>query len=151
MNIVDATAFLERLKTRTDKKSEIKIYNNFIGILSDLENRELSSIQLQLIENELDNIDLKAEAKNQKRYLSKKLESFKAFLKNELSLISEGYYSALGISLGMTFGAAFGVVFDKSVGITYGVSLGLILGLIIGKMLDSHAEKQNRVLKVKKM
>ena len=105
---------------------------------------------MRLIENELDAIDLKADVKNQRRYLSKKLESFKAFLKNELFLISEGYYSALGISLGIAFGAAFGVIFDESIGISYGVSLGLILGLIIGKILDSNAEKQNRVLKVKK-
>lgn len=150
MKIVEATILFESFKNETSKKSELKIYESFIGILLDLDNRKLTAEQLQLIEEELDTIELKADVKNQRRYLSKKLENFKAFLKNELSLISEGYYSALGISLGMTFGAAFGVVFDNSVGVTYGVSLGLILGLIIGKALDSHAEKQNRVLKVKK-
>ena len=149
MTILDTLALLKSLKTRTDNKSEIKIYNIFIGILLDLEKRNLSEVQLSLIENEIDMLELSADVKNRRRYLGKKLDSFKKYLKDEFSLISEGYYTAICISLGISFGAAFGVVFDESIGISYGVSGGLLLGVVIGRMLDSQAEKQNRVLKIK--
>ncbi len=150
MKIVEATILFESLKSNTSKKYELKIYESFIGILLDLENRKLSAEQLQLIEEELDVLDLKTDVDNRKKYLSRKLEKFKKFLKDEFLLIPEGYYSTLGISIGISFGVVFGVVFDKSIGITYGISLGLILGMIIGKLLDSNAEKHNRVLKIKK-
>jgi len=149
MTILDTLALFKSLKARTDNKSEIKIYNIFIGILLDLERRKLSEAQLLLIENELDKLELNADVKNRRKYLSKKLDSFKKYLKDELSLISEGYYTAICISLGISFGAAFGVVFDELFGISYGVSGGLLLGVVVGRLLDSQAEKQNRVLKIK--
>jgi len=136
MKIVEATILFESLKSNTDKKSEIKIYESFIGILLDLDNRKLTTEQLQLIEEELDELDLKADVKNRKKYYGGKLERFKKYLRVNLSIVSQGYYSTLSISLGIAFGAVFGVVFDESIGITYGISLGLILGIIIGKLLD---------------
>ena len=150
MKIVEAKIFFESLKNNTDKKSELKIYESFIGILSDLKNKKLTTEQLQSNEEELDILDFKADVKNREKYYAQKLERFKKYLRVNLSIVSQGYYSTLSISLGIAFGAAFGVVFDESIGITYGVSLGLVLGIIIGKLLDLNAEKKNRVLKIKK-
>ncbi len=125
MTINDTINFLESLLTQTDKKSEIKVYENFIAILSNLKNRELTNEELQSIEEELETLDLKSNPENKKRYFSKKLAEFKKYLKDKLSLISEGYYTAIGMSLGM------------------------IIGLVIGRNKDAEAEKQGRVLKTK--
>ena len=73
---------------------------------------------------------------------------FKAYLKEEFSLISEGYYTAIGMSLGMCFGVAIGTVFGVS-GNSIGFALGMLIGLAIGRNMDIEAEKQNRVLLTK--
>jgi len=143
MNINEATDFFKSQINRVDKKSEIKIYQTFIGILSNLKNRDLTKEELQSIENELDFLALKANPKNRKKYFKQKLAKFQEYLKDKLSLISEGYYTAIGMSLGVCFGAAFGAQYDMSMG----VSLGMLFGLIIGQYMDTEAEKQNRGLK----
>ena len=149
MTINDTINFFESLLTQTDKKSEIKVYENFIAILSNLKNRELTIEQLQSIEEELETLDLKSNPENKKRYFSKKLNEFKKYLKDELSLISEGYYTAIGMSLGMSFGVAIGASFGGSTGIALGISIGMLIGLVIGRNKDAEAEKQGRVLKTK--
>lgn len=149
MNINIAIAFFKKLIIETDKKQEIKVYKNFIAILTDLEHRGLSENQIQLIEDELESLNLKSNSENNKRYFNKKLNAFKKYLKAEFSLISEGYYTAIGMSLGMSFGVAIGAGLGQSTGIALGISLGMIIGLIIGRAKDLEAEKQNRVLKTK--
>ena len=147
MTINDTIKFFESLLIQTNKKSEIRIYENFIAILSDLKNKDLSDEQLQSIEVELDNLKLKSNPENKKRYFSKKLAEIKKYLKDKLSLISEGYYTAIGIGLGMSFGIAMGASFGESTGITLGISFGMIIGLVIGRYKDAEAEKQGRVMK----
>lgn len=144
MNINEASDFFESQLNRVDKKSEIKIYKTFIGILSDLKKRDLTKEELQSIEEELDTLELKSNPENRKKYFKQKLAAFQEYLKDKLSLISEGYYTAIGMSLGVAFGAAFGAQYDMSMG----VSFGMLFGLIIGSYMDSEAEKQNRVLKI---
>ena len=69
-------------------------------------------------------------------------------VKEEFSLISEGYYTALGMSLGMCFGVAIGAGFGGA-SVSVGVSLGMLIGLVIGRTKDVEAEKQNSQMKQK--
>jgi len=147
MTINNTIIFFESLLIKTDKKSELKIYENFIATLSDLSDRELTEEQFQSIEEELERLALKSNFENKKRYLSKKLTEFKKYLKDEFSLISEGYYAAIGIGIGMSLGIAIGASFGESTGIALGLSFGMIIGLAIGRYKDAEAKKQNRVLK----
>lgn len=149
MTIINALNFFESLLKRTDKKSEIKIYKDFITILSNLKYRELTEQQYQSIEKELKVLDLKSNSENKKRHFRKKLTAFKKYLQEEFSLISEGYYTAIGIGIGMSFGVAIGASFGESTGIALGISFGMIIGLVIGRKKDAEAEKQGRVLKNK--
>ena len=149
MTINNATNYFETLLSRAIKKSEIKIYENFIGILSELKNRNLTEEQLRSIEVELGILKLKEIPENKKRYLRRKLNKFKIFLREELSLISEGYYTSIGMTLGISFGIVFGTMFEETFGVSMGLGFGMLIGLIIGKIMDSQAEKQNRVLKTK--
>ena len=143
MNINEAADFFENLIIRVDKKAEIKVYKTFIDILSNLKNRDLTKEELQSIEKELDILALTANPKNRKKYFKQKLAEFQAYLKDKFSLITEGYYTAIGMSLGITLG----VVFDAQFEMNMALSFGMFFGLIIGRYMDSEAEKQNRVLK----
>ena len=142
MKLNVASDFFKSLRSETNNASEIKIYERFIGLISNLENRNFENEALEAIETKLDDLKLKSNPPNRKKFFRKKLNEFKKYLSSKFSLISEGYYTAIGISLGVAFGAAFGSVF----GLGIGVSFGMIIGLIIGAILDSEAKKQNRVL-----
>lgn len=147
MNMTEAINFFKGLITETDKKSEIKFYKNFIGILSDLKNRDLTEKQVQSTEEELENLELKGFPEKRKRYLKRKLATFKEYLKKELSLISKGYYTAIGMSLGMCFGVAMGSsIFGLSIGTSSGLAFGMLIGIVIGRIMDAQAEKEGRVL-----
>ena len=149
MTIIEASDFFKRLSKEANNKREIKVYENFIAILSDLKNRSLTEEQFLSIEEEIETLNLKSNPIKSRRYFSKKLNAFKKYLKDELSLISEGYYTAIGMSLGMSFGVAIGASFGESTGIALGISFGMIIGLAIGRKKDAEAKKQNRVLRAK--
>ena len=143
---LNATAdFFKRLSIETDRKSEIKIYERFIGLISNLEERRFTHEELQAIEKKLDELDLKSNPENRIKYFRNRLNELKKYLRDNFSLISGGYYTGIGISLGVAFGVAFGSVFKMGVG----VALGMMIGLVIGAYMDEEAKKQNRVLKSK--
>jgi hypothetical protein len=148
MTITETTQFFEKLIKQTDSKRELRVYKAFSTILINLKNRNLSVGQISLIETELKSFALKSDPKNNRRYYSKKLTIFKQFLKDEFSFISEGYYTAIGMSLGMCFGVAIGTSFGAS-GNGIGLAVGMFIGLAIGRHKDMEAEKENRVLKTK--
>lgn len=153
MSINEALTFFKSLLSETDNKSEIKVYEGFIGILTSVKNKNLTEDQLQSIEKELDVLALRENPKNRKKHLKQKLTKLQKYLKDEFSFIMEGHHTGMGIALGMTFGMSFGLVFGPMFGmdsgLIYGMMFGMILGLIIGRAKDSEAEKENRVLKTK--
>jgi hypothetical protein len=146
MTIIEASQFFKRVLKETVNKREIKVYKNFIDILSNLKTRDLTEIQLLLIEDKIKFLNLKSCPENKRRYFSKKLNVFKQFLNDEFSLITEGYYTALGMSLGMCFGVAIGSSLGSS-GTSNGLSFGMLIGLLIGHYKDMDAEKKDLVLK----
>ncbi len=143
MKINTASDFFKNLITETVDKSEIRIYEKFNAILSDLRNRDLTQEQEQSIEEELNSLNFNAKSLNRKKHFKQKLNLFIKFLKEKLSLISKGYYTSIGISLGMSFGVAFGAAFEN---VSYGLVIGMFIGLIIGTAMDSKAKKEGKVL-----
>jgi hypothetical protein len=150
MKLQGAFDFFESIKTETTNKSEIKIYEKFLDILTKLKSREFSTDEIQSIESELDSLDLEANPENRKKYFKKALSKFEKFLKDTFSLTSKGYYTQLGLGLGLTFGILFGIVFlsswERSLGIVLGLSIGMLLGLIIGRSIDAKAIHEGKVL-----
>jgi len=144
MKINATSDFFKNLLTETKEKSEIRVYKKFIAILSDLINKDLTEKPLKLIEDELETLNLNPV--NRKKYFKQKFNEFTTFLKDKLSLISEGYYTSIGISLGLCFGVAFGAAFKN---VSYGLIFGMLIGLAIGTSLDSKAKKEGKVLKTK--
>jgi hypothetical protein len=145
MKLNAASDLFKRLIAETNNKSEIKVYENFIAILTDLKHRKLSEEQLKSMEEKLDFLNLQASPENKKRFYSRKLTEYKKYLKEKLSLISEGYYTGIGLALGVSLGVAYGSMFNMGTGI----AIGIAIGLSIGASMDAKAKKQNRVLKTK--
>ncbi|MCP9767987.1 hypothetical protein EGI22_08685 [Lacihabitans sp. LS3-19] len=150
MTIQEAYNYFESLITESTKKSEIKVYEKFVYLLSKLKTRTFSKEEMASIETELDSLNIKSNPENKKKFYEKALINFENYLKTTFSLISKGYYTKLGIGLGMTFGILFGIIFlsrfDRSIGIALGLSLEMLLGLISGSNMDSQAKSKNKVL-----
>lgn len=144
MKINETLDYVVELRNKNDKKYDKCIYDKFIGILSNLKNRDLTNNQLESIETKLDTLNLNIETENKKKYLGSKLEEFIKFLKDKLSLISEGHYTGYGTSFGMLIG----VLLKFRVGV-YSLLGGMVIGMVIGGIMDSEARKHRRVLKTK--
>ena len=143
MTFKKALDYFQSIVSETSNKSEIKVYKEFIRILTRLEERDLSAPEIKAIETELKRLNLDSTVAHNKRYYNKALTQFEVFLKDTFSLTTKGYYTKIGIALGLTFGLLFGVVFlsslERSMGIALGMSLGMFIGLIIGRNLDAKA------------
>lgn len=150
MTLQEAYNFFEILKTETTKKHEIKVYEKFLHILSELKIRKFSSDEIESIEAELDCLNLKSNPKNRKKYFKKAQTKFKKYLKDTFSLTSKGYYTNLYGGLGLSFGLLFGTVFlstwDRSLGISMGLCFGMLIGIIIGRSMDTKAISEGNVL-----
>ena len=143
MTLKKALDYFQSIVSKTSNKSEIKVYKEFIRILTRLEERHLSASEIKAIETELKRLNLDSTVANNKRYYKKALTQFEKYLKDTFSLTTKGHYTKIGIALGMTFGLLFGVVFlsslERSMGIALGMSFGMFIGLLIGRHLDAKA------------
>jgi hypothetical protein len=150
MTINKAYDFFKSFATETIKKSEIKVYEKFLHILTELKNREFSKDEIQSIETELDKFNLASIPENRKKYFKKALSKFEKYLRDTFSLTNKRYYTELGIVLGASFGILFGVVFlaswERSLGISLGLIIGSGIGGAIGRSMDTKARTAGRVI-----
>ena len=150
MTLQQAYNVIERLKNETTNTSEIKVYNNFLDILTKLKAREFSKDDIQSIETELNSLVLDLNPENRKNYFKKKLKEFKAYLKEKHFLISEGYYTNIGITSGAAIGIIAGIIigerFEKSLGIALGIGIGMLIGAFVGRKKDAQAKAEGKVL-----
>ena len=150
MAIQETYNFIESLKIDTTEKSEIKVYEEFLHILSRLKIREFSKDEINSIEAELDNLNLEPNPENRKKHFNKLLKGLKDYLKEKHSLISAGYYTNIGITTGASFGIVAGIIigerFEKSLGIALGIGFGMSIGLFVGRNRDSQAKATGKVL-----
>ena len=138
MRIEAAIEIFNNLLTQTQKRSELKTYEKFIAILTDMGQRGLSETDMQAIEQKLDNLQLITHPEKAGKYYRKKLALFTKFLKEKYSLVLEGHYTALGVALGPAFGVAIGTALGQT-----------STGIAIGAGMDKKAKQDGRVLNAK--
>lgn len=150
MTLKNAINVFESIKTKTTKKSEIKIYNQFIDILKKLEDREFTTDEIQSIEVELKNLNLKSNPENRKKFFKKALSKFESYLKETFSLTTKGYYTNLSVSFGILLGVVVGVLigqrFEKSMSLSFGICIGMFLGAFIGRRKDAQSQAAGNIL-----
>jgi hypothetical protein len=150
MTLKKALEYFQIKVSETSSKTEIKVYKEFIRILTRLEERDLSASDIKAIENELKRLHLDSTIAHNKRYYKKALTQFEKYLEDTFSLTTKGHYTKIGIALGMTLGLLFGVVFlssiERSMGIALGMALGMFIGLLIVRNLDAKALSSGNVV-----
>ncbi|MBT8298085.1 MAG: hypothetical protein HKP42_07640 [Maribacter sp.] len=151
MTLQNALNYFKRLESETTRKSEIKVYQKFIQILTGLEHRDWSDTEVESIEEALDApLGLYTSTTKDNKFFVRALKQFQNYLKDTFSLTTKRYYTNMGVGLGASFGIVFGTVFlstfERSLGISYGITLGMIIGLIIGHYLDSQAKASGRMI-----
>ena len=147
MKITEAISQVKNAEAFLNKKSIKKSQKEFIAVLTDLENKELTEEEITLTEETLENLLADVNFKENPKEIRRKLNLFKTFLRDKLSIITSGYYTTMGIAMGMCFGIVFGSVIEKFIGSSVGMTVGMAIGIIIGKKMDSKAEIEGRVLK----
>jgi hypothetical protein len=153
MKINDAYKILKGRLAQSDQKSLNKIYQELLGALNNLKERDLSADERQSIETSLDSLRLQDADGISIGELRGRKNRFLKDTRKALSLISEDHYMALGLAFGVAFGGLISSVLQGFAGIPegtsgtgVGVGLGLVAGYLIGNYLDIEARKQNRVL-----
>ena len=141
MTLKNAINFFEGLKIETAKKSEIKVYKNFIHFLTELNHREFLKDETQSIEMELDGLNLNSNPKNRTKFFKKALSKFEKYLKDTFDLTTKGYYTNLYGGLGLSFGLMFGVAILSNLG-SLGFSLGLIGGMVVGSIIGRNKDAE---------
>ncbi|MBL4585526.1 MAG: hypothetical protein JKX84_00505 [Flavobacteriales bacterium] len=149
MKLSKALDHFKVLASKADNKPERKVYNKFVGILSNLQDRDLTEDEVQSIEEKMEELNLNGELSNTKRNFNRKPSSFTKYLIEKLSLITEGYYTALGITFGVTLGVAVAPMFERQMRVSINLGLAMMLGAAIGQYFDAKAVNENRVLKTK--
>lgn len=150
MTLQEALHIFKKLRTATTKKYEIKVFDKYIHILSELKSRAFTKGEIQSIETVLDSFNLKSTDEKSIKFFKKALSKFETFLKETFSLTSKDHYTKLGTGLGLSFGILFGVVFLSNLEMSLGISLGMIGGMIIGsaigRSMDAKALSEARVI-----
>jgi len=146
MEITDVKKYLDSLIENADKESQVKIYNRFKSVLEFVEDKPLSSEEIKQIEDKLESLNLKDDAKKKHIHVLKKYSVFTEFLKKEFGYITEGHHTqlgtGLGMSLGMSLGMCFGVPFFKQNGLVFGMLFGMIIGMLFGISYGSKKDKE---------
>ncbi len=106
MKIYQSSQIFEELLEQSTKRSEKKYYHRILGILNSLDERNLTGEERHSIEEKLDELNLNIKPVPSFREVKQRTEQLLKFLRASLSLIPQGYYMTLGISLGLAFGAA---------------------------------------------
>lgn len=147
MKFTEAITFFEGLLKQDSTKSETKIYNNFIRVIKELQERKLTEEELNDFETFLEELKLRFNPENNKKYYKKQFNKFLQFTLKKLNLIQEGTYVALGLSLGTGLGLSLGIpILGATYGVTYGMTFGMLIGIVIGTYLEQKAKKEKRVL-----
>jgi hypothetical protein len=92
MTINKAYDFFKSFATKQLKKSEIKVYEKFLHILTELKNREFSKDEIQSIETELDKFNLASIPENRRNTLREVLSKFENIW-DTFSLTNKRYYT----------------------------------------------------------
>ncbi|QHI35061.1 hypothetical protein IMCC3317_04070 [Kordia antarctica] len=136
--------FLKRQLSKTKDNAEIKTFEKFISILSNLKEKELPQEQLTKIESYITYLELEKIPSFNNEIFKQKLTKFKRFLKKKLKLVPNNYYTTYAISFAASFAIAF--VIQDGIPLTTKlivVSAALVL-IGIGVSIDSKIKRQER-------
>lgn len=146
-NLKGTIIFLKRQLSKTKDKAEVKTFENFIRILNNLKEKDLSQEQKELIESYIVYLELEKIPSFSNEIFKQKLKKLKTFLKKKLKFVPTNYYSTYTVSFAVSFAVAF-VIQEKIPFATKMIVVsGAVLLIGIGYMIDLNIKKQERTFR----
>ncbi|WP_324721159.1 hypothetical protein [Salinimicrobium sp. HB62] len=135
-----------------DKDKAKPVVIEFNSLLDNLRERDLSEATINTINGKIERLNsLPPDSNLQHKKIRAAKNDILKHLEKEYRLVSQHYYTSLGLPLGMTaIGIPIGVVIYLLTGniafIAIGLPVGMAIGSFFGASLDKRAEKEGRVL-----
>ncbi len=139
-------------ETNELKASEKKLLSSLNNLLKALNDKNLSTQSLTIINQEIDLIHkIIKDGKGLKVQILKSQNKILKQIEKEENLVPKNHYQRLWLVLGMSaFGIPIGVLFGIATGnmglLGIGLAIGMPIGLIYGNRLDKKAAEENRQL-----
>ena len=149
MKIKEAKTFFEKILEHTAKKSHRKTYNIFLGILNELENKNLAEQDYLNIEEELFRLNLSVDIEDRADYLKQRLREFKSYLRENFGFVIHDYYKEEYTGYGMVIGMLSSFIIPP-LSLTVGFLFGMCIGSAVGEKKDKEAKSEGRVLFTRK-
>lgn len=145
-DIKSTIIFLKKKRSVTENTSDLKTLDNFINVLSNLKEKELSQEQTQGIESYINYLELEKIPSFNTELFQPKLEKFKTFLKKKLKFVPNNFYTKMGMYFTLPFTISFFITSGNTISnkIVVVVLVGILL--LMAVFLDSRIKKQNRSL-----
>lgn len=143
INLSSSLLLLKKLKSQTDNKSELKVFDEFIDVLQALKEKDLSDKFKQAIDEYLAYLELEKVPSFSQEMFKPKLKKFKKFLRSKLNFVPKRYY----FKMGTAFIVSFVIGFLATKGIGMGLILFAILFTLVCYGVDYRMEKQGRSLR----
>jgi transcriptional regulator with XRE-family HTH domain len=139
--------FLRKKLAQTGKRSEIKTFEKFIQALESLKEKELSTEQLDSIQDYITYLELEKIPSFSNELYKQKYKRFRTFLSKKLRFVPNNYYLHLAMIFAVPFALAFTLQSNIDFGIRIGVISVAILMIGIAWVIDSRIKRQNRSLR----
>ena len=136
--------YLKKQLSKTHKKSEIKTFEKFIGLLERLKGKDLSVEQQKGIEGYIKYLELEKIPSFSNEIYKKKLTKFKRYLKIKLRFVPNKYYSTWTTSFGLSFAIGLAVQNNIENNIKIGVVSVALVIIAFGILMDVRMKKQER-------
>lgn len=138
--------FLKKQLSKTNQKSEIRTFNKFIALLSNLKEKDLSQEHLNAIESYIQYMELEKIPSYSNELFNQKLGKFKKYLKTKLRFVPNKFYTNIAISFAIPFAIGFVYPYGISPTTLALMCIPVLFVIGIGILLDLRIKKQGRSL-----
>ncbi|TXK70198.1 DUF456 domain-containing protein [Mesonia sp. HuA40] len=139
MTLLQFKEFLVEFRANPLTKKNQQYTEQFIRLINDLQERKLEDSAINRLENELDLLHQNFEIYGHKTQVKKEYHKLLKFLKRELKLTPNYYYTQIGILIGGLAALVFGFFF---------LFIGMLVGGFLGFYLDNCVQKRGESLRI---
>ena len=139
MTLLQFKEFLVDFRANPLSKRNQQYTEQFIRLINELQARQLDDFARERLENELQLLYQNFQINGHKTHVKKEYHKLLKFLKRELKLTPNYYYTQIGVLVGGLAAFIFGFLF---------LFIGMIVGGLIGFYLDNRVQKRGESLRI---
>ncbi len=145
---IDGTISLlsDRL-SRTEQKSEISVLEDFISVLENIQEKDMSPSQMDAIKSYIQYLELDKVPPYSQELYKEKFKNFKSFLRSKLKFVPSNHYTYWTFIFSLPFTLTFSLQEKIEYPIKIAVLLIACLAVGFAALLDLRIKNQNRSLR----